>query len=111
MAIHRLATQLGVAQARTLVLFDEPVGTDQACRLGLVNEICEEPAVRGEHYAAALAASRPRDASVRRQLLLEAATSTHESALGTHMAACHRALLREPEAVEAPMAMATLVGS
>jgi isomerase DpgB len=111
MAIHRLATQLGAAQARALVLFDMPVDADKACRLSLVHEICDEPAMRGDQFAASLAMSRPQDTSVRRQLLLEAAAATHEGALGTHMAACHRALLREPKAVEEPMALATLDNS
>lgn len=111
MAIHRLATQLGVAQARTLVLFDMPVDAETACRTSLVHELCDEPAMRGGQIAASLARSRPQDASVRRQLLLEAAASTHEGALGTHMAACHRALLREAQPAEAPMALAALDNS
>ena len=111
MAIHRLATQLGAAQARALVLFDMPVDADKACRLGLVHEVGDEPLVRGEQFAASLAMSRPLDTSVRRQLLLEAATATHEAALGAHMAACHRALLREPRPVEDPMPLATLENS
>ena len=108
MAIHRLAAQLGVAQARALVLFDVPVDAARASALGLVQEVCDEPAMRAEQFAATLAAGRPQDTSVRRQLLLEAATSTHEGALGTHMAACHRALLRQSRPVEAPMALAAL---
>jgi isomerase DpgB len=95
MAIHRLATQLGVAQARTLVLFDTTVEGDQAIQLGLIQRIAADPTAASSQFLANLRASGIQDVSVRRQLLLEAQNSSHESALGAHMAACDRALRRE----------------
>jgi len=95
MAIHRLATQLGVAQARSLVLFDATVEGEQAIRLGLVQRIAADPMAAGAQFLADFRASGIQDVSVRRQLLLEAPNSSHESVLGSHMAACDRTLRRE----------------
>lgn len=95
MAIHRLAIQMGVAQARALVLFDSVVEGDQALRLGLVQRIAPDPMAASLEFLAALRGSGIQDVSIRRQLLIEAATSSHEDVLGSHMAACDRTLRRE----------------
>jgi isomerase DpgB len=95
MALHRLATQLGVAQARALVLFDQSIGSDRALGLGLINSISNDPMATAHAFIATLEAAGVQDVSIRRQLLLEASASSHEGALGTHMVACSRALRRQ----------------
>jgi isomerase DpgB len=95
MAIHRLATQLGVAQARALVLFDQSISSDKAVGLGLIHSISNDPMSTAHVFIASLEAAGVQDVSIRRQLLLEAVASSHESALGTHMVGCSRALRRE----------------
>jgi isomerase DpgB len=108
MAIHRLATQIGVAQARPLVLFDARLDAEDARRLGLVHAITLDPVSAAYTFIAALAAARVNDVSIRRQLLLEAAGASHESVLGSHMAACDRALRRAAAPAKALAAVAAL---
>jgi isomerase DpgB len=91
MALYRLAQQAGVAGIRRAVLFGSPIDAGEALDLYLVDELADD-------VAAALAATpRPqggsgRDLAVRRRLMLDATTTTFEDALGTHLAACDRAL-------------------
>lgn len=101
MAIHRLVTQLGVAQARALVLFDRPIGSSRALDLGLVHSLSNDPRAAAHAFVSYLKTANVQDVPIRRQLLLEGAVSLHESALGLHMVACSRALRREAVALAA----------
>ena len=98
MAVHRLAGQLGLVRARRLVLFGAALTAAEAVQAGLLDEIVPDP-------AAGLAAARELSARVtgsehalRRRLLLEAATTGYEEALGAHLAACDRTLRRRQAA-------------
>nr|CAQ52619.1 enoyl-CoA hydratase/isomerase [Streptomyces violaceoruber] len=94
MLVYRLANQLGVARARSLVLFGTALSAQRAAEVGLVDEVTETvAAVTAERLA------RARDfagteLAIRRRLLLDAAATSFEDALGTHLAACDRALRR-----------------
>ncbi|WP_441247489.1 enoyl-CoA-hydratase DpgB [Kitasatospora sp. McL0602] len=94
MSVYRLANQVGIAGARRAVLFGAPIPALRALELGLVDELVEEA---GQAKAVeAVAASAGRWTGMRRQLMLDAATTSFETALGSHLAACDRVLRREP---------------
>lgn len=92
MAVHRLANQIGVAHARRTVLFGDEIDAATAARLGLVDEVTEDPARVGREMADALRRHTTTDLPVRRRLLLDAVGTTFEEALGPHLAACDRTL-------------------
>jgi isomerase DpgB len=91
MALYRLANQVGVARVRRAVLFDVPVTASAAVELGLLDQVADSIA-DAEAIADAFAPRPDSDVAVRRQLLLEATTTTFEDALGRHLAACDRVL-------------------
>jgi len=92
MAVHRLAHQIGVARARRLVLFGDEVDAGTAADLGLVDEVSGDVVRAARDVAEALRFRGGVDLPVRRRLLLDAATTTFEDALGAHLAACDRSL-------------------
>jgi isomerase DpgB len=93
MALYRLANQIGVSRVRRAVLFGAPVDPATALEWGLLDEVAAD----WDAARAAAASIRPGvDPGVRRQLLLESTTTTFEDALGRHLAACDRALRRDP---------------
>ncbi|GGM71049.1 enoyl-CoA-hydratase DpgB [Dactylosporangium sucinum] len=97
MALHRLAQQLGVAQARRLALFGAVVGAEQALRMGLVDEIVadDEAAAAAVDRAAGLVDGLAgSELAIRRRLLMDATTTTFEDSLGAHLSACDRVLGR-----------------
>lgn len=94
MAIHRLAQQLGVARARRIALFGPELSAWQALELGLVDEVAEDPQAAAANALENLSGARGRDIAVRRRLLMDAASTDFEDALGPHLAACDRALRR-----------------
>jgi isomerase DpgB len=92
MALHRLAQQAGVAAARRLVLLPGEVTAERLHHTGLLDEVTDDlsDAVTAlRERAARTAGAEP---AIRRRLLLDAATVPFEEALGTHLAACDRAL-------------------
>ncbi len=92
MALYRLAQQAGVARIRRAALFGRPIEAAEALDLNLVHELTEnlDSALA---TAPELAVARP-DLAIRRRLLLDAATTSFEEALGAHLAACDRLLRR-----------------
>ncbi|GAA4239893.1 hypothetical protein GCM10022254_62520 [Actinomadura meridiana] len=94
MALFRLVQHLGVAWARKVVLWGVDLSGDRAVELGLIDEISTDLA-EAIHTAAVLRGriSGP-ETTVRRQLVLEAASAEYEEALGAHLAACDRELRR-----------------
>ncbi|PPK66535.1 enoyl-CoA hydratase/isomerase family protein [Actinokineospora auranticolor] len=91
MALYRLANQVGVARVRRAVLFDVPVTASTAVELGLLDQLA--PSLdAATHLANTFTPTPASDVAVRRQLLLEATTTTFEDALGRHLAACDRVL-------------------
>jgi isomerase DpgB len=97
MAVYRLAQQAGVARIRRAVLFGIPIGATEALDLHLVDELAEEPSTATAELVGNL--SGP-ELAIRRQLMLDATSTSFEEALGTHLAACDRALRNAgPEAI------------
>ncbi|MGW7291962.1 enoyl-CoA-hydratase DpgB [Streptomyces xiamenensis] len=94
MALHRLANQLGVTRARSLVLFGSTLAAPQAASAGLLDEIAEDTdtaVAAARRIAGGLSGS---ELALRRRLLLDAPSTTFEDALGAHLAACDRTLRR-----------------
>ncbi|MFI0484450.1 enoyl-CoA-hydratase DpgB [Actinomadura sp. 9N215] len=97
MAVYRLAHRAGVARARELVLFGTEMGAERACEMGALDMVVAGPEAAEEAVTAMLAALgglAGSELAIRRRLLLDAVTTGHEEALGTHLAACDRALRR-----------------
>jgi isomerase DpgB len=95
MALHRLVQQTsGVAAIRGAALFGTPLDAARALELHLVDEVTDD--VPGALAAAAgrVAGFAGSELAIRRQLLLDAHTVAFEEALGSHLAACDRALRR-----------------
>jgi isomerase DpgB len=90
MAVYRLVQQAGVARIRRAVLFGIPIGAPEALELHLIDELAQEPGTVAELIGGF---SGP-DLAIRRQLMLDATTTSFEEALGSHLAACDRALRR-----------------
>ncbi|GGO95607.1 enoyl-CoA-hydratase DpgB [Wenjunlia tyrosinilytica] len=92
MALFRLATQIGVHRARRSALFGAATTAEKALALGLVDEITDDPEEAVGVAVKNFQGARAGDISVRRRLLMDAMSSTFEDALGSHLAACDRAL-------------------
>lgn len=90
MATWRLARYVGVGHARRLILRGDAVGTDEAVRLGLLDDVREtlDHADLTAHYRPATAVA----AALARRLLLESAETQYEDALGNLLAAQFRAI-------------------
>lgn len=94
MALYRLASQAGAAAIRGAVLFGAPIGAAEALHLHLVDKVTDDPdGALADSPAMTGPLSGP-ELSIRRQLMLDAATASFEDALGAHLAACDRALRR-----------------
>lgn len=92
MLLFRLARQAGAASIRRAVLFGDPIPAAEAVAMGLIDELTADTTV-GLAAATVLAEAIPgAELAIRRQLMLDAQSVTFEDALGTHLAACDRAL-------------------
>ncbi|MFC9503535.1 enoyl-CoA-hydratase DpgB [Streptomyces sp. NPDC057002] len=93
MAVHRLTQRVGVSLARRLTLCMSGTGvleSYQALDLGVVDEITD---ALDDRVAKVLAGSPSGvEARLLRSLILDAPRTSFEDALGTHLAACDRAL-------------------
>ncbi|WP_229399200.1 enoyl-CoA-hydratase DpgB [Micromonospora okii] len=94
MAVHRLVHQVGVARARQIVLWGDELSARRALDIGLVDEITADAAEAIQAAVVLLGRAAGSDLRARRQLLLEAASTPFEDALGPHLAACDRELRR-----------------
>lgn len=94
MAVFRLVRLLGSGRARRAVLFGDPIDADQALALGLADERVDDPDTALANMVRRYVDVCGSELAVRRQLLLDAATTPFEDALGSHLAACDRALRR-----------------
>jgi isomerase DpgB len=95
MAIHRLVNQIGVARTRQLLMGSHEITAQQALNIGLIDEIAETTLTAAISVAILRFGSMScKEFSIRRQLLLEASTTSFEDALGTNLAACDRELRR-----------------
>ena len=93
MAMHRLVNQIGLSRTRQVLLVGA-VPAERALAYGLVDEIADDADDAIRRAVRAFATVPGAELAVRRQLLLEAAASSFEDALGTHLAACDRELRR-----------------
>lgn len=98
MGLYRLVNQVGYARVRRSVLLGAAIGAERALALDLVDEVAGDVAGAVASAVAVLATAGP-DVAVRRQLMLDATTTTFEEALGRHLAACDR-VLRHPRTEE-----------
>lgn len=95
MAVYRLIRQAASAPAaRRAVLFGAPVGAAAALAIGVVDEVTDDVAAAVATASELGAAAPGTELAVMRQLMQEALTTSHEDALGAHLAACDRALRR-----------------
>jgi isomerase DpgB len=95
MAIYRLVRQAaGAAGARQAVLFGRPIGAGAALAMGLIDEVSVNAASALAKAREVAAAAEGAELAIRRQLMLEALTTSFEDALGVHLAACDRVLRR-----------------
>ncbi|MFJ2773986.1 enoyl-CoA-hydratase DpgB [Streptomyces sp. NPDC087300] len=93
MALHRLAHRVGVTGARRLALCMAGAGALDAAtakELGLVDEITD--AVEDRIDTVVSGSPAPGDIRLLRGLIMDAPATSFEEALGTHLAACDRAL-------------------
>ncbi|WP_328341099.1 enoyl-CoA-hydratase DpgB [Micromonospora sp. NBC_00421] len=94
MSVHRLVQHLGMARARQIVLWGVTLALPKAIELGLVDQVGSD-LDETVHTAMVLTGQiSDQEMTVRRQLLLEAASVGHDEALGLHLAACDRELRR-----------------
>ncbi|WP_320775477.1 enoyl-CoA-hydratase DpgB [Streptomyces sp. CRN 30] len=92
MAGYRLVQLAGAAGVRRAVLFGLPVEGPEALRLGLADDLVDDPAAAVAAVAGLTSGLAGKELAIRRQLLFDAATTSFEDALGPHLAACDRAL-------------------
>jgi isomerase DpgB len=95
MALYRLARQAaGAAQVRRAALFGTPIDAVTAQAMGVIDEVADNVTFPIEKAMEVAAAAGGTELAIRRQLVLEAPTTTFEDALGIHLAACDRVLRR-----------------
>jgi isomerase DpgB len=92
MTLYRMANQLGVAPVRRLALFGVEIGAARAAGLGLVDEVGDDVVALAREALEILGGVPGRELAIRRRLLLDATTTSYEDALGSHLAACDRAV-------------------
>ncbi|MEU0166673.1 enoyl-CoA-hydratase DpgB [Streptomyces iakyrus] len=102
MALYRLAGHgPHAAPIRHAVLYGTPVGAADALALHLVDELTDDVPKALRLAAARARAVSGTELAIRRQLLHEAAGTSFEEALGTHLAACDRVLRRATSGAQA----------
>lgn len=95
MALYRLVRQTaGAADGRRAVLFGAPIEAAAAQALGVIDEVVGDAATALAKARELTAVASGTEHAIRRQLMLEAPTTSFEDALGVHLAACDRVLRR-----------------
>jgi isomerase DpgB len=94
MALYRLARQGAATRLRRAALLGTPVDAEQAVAAGLIDVVADRPDDVRTELAAVAGAVAGKELAIRRQLLLDASEHSFEEALGSHLAACDRALRR-----------------
>nr|UNQ78292.1 enoyl-CoA hydratase/isomerase family protein [Microbispora sp.] len=92
MSVYRLSQQAGVARVRRAVLFGVPIEAKEALGLHLIDELGDAPADALAAIPRLTGALAGPEVAIRRRLMLDATTTSFEDALGSHLAACDRAL-------------------
>jgi isomerase DpgB len=94
MELYRIVHEIGLARARKIVLWGDMVTAGQALELGIVDQVSADAADAVRSAVLLLGRMSGGENAIRRQLLVEATTTTFEEALGVHLAACDRELRR-----------------
>ncbi|WP_212818784.1 enoyl-CoA-hydratase DpgB [Polymorphospora rubra] len=94
MALYRLIRHGIGSGVRRAVLLGAPIDAGEAVAVGLVDVVTDEPGSVLAQVAAAAGGVAGKELAIRRQLMLEAAGREFDEALGSHLAACDRALRR-----------------
>jgi isomerase DpgB len=94
MALYRLARQGAGTRLRKAALLGLPVEAEQAAAAGLIDVVVDEPDAVLTELAAVAGTIAGKELAIRRQLILDAGDHSFEDALGSHLAACDRALRR-----------------
>jgi isomerase DpgB len=94
MALFRLGRTGAVAGLRRAALLGTPITAGQALAAGVVDVVTDQPQAALAEVATAAATVTGKELAIRRQLLLDAPQNSFEEALGSHLAACDRALRR-----------------
>ena len=98
MSLYRLARQGGVRGVRRAALLGTPIEAAEAVALGLLDTVVDEPGATLAELAARAGTITGSELAIRRQLLQDADRTSFEEALGSHLAACDRALRRSVQA-------------
>lgn len=94
MALFRLARYVGGAAVRRAALFGAPIDARQAGELGLFDLVVDSAGPALLELAELAEGVGGKELAIRRQLLADASRTSFEDALGSHLAACDRALRR-----------------
>ncbi|MEU2035445.1 enoyl-CoA-hydratase DpgB [Nocardia amamiensis] len=97
MGVYRLAAQVGIGRARELAVQGRALTAELARACSVIDAVAE-PGAEADAVATGLAifeSSVGSEIAIRRRLVLDAATTRFEDALGAHLAASDRTLRRE----------------
>jgi isomerase DpgB len=94
MALFRLGQQAGPARIRQALLFGTPIEASEALALGLIGQLTDDLEGALATTAESLRTWAGAELAIRRHLMFDAAATSFEDALGSHLAACDRAVRR-----------------
>nr|AGS77341.1 DpgB [Actinoplanes sp. ATCC 53533] len=94
MALYRLARQGARWRLRKAGLLGTPIGAEEAAAAGLIDVVVDHADEVLAEIAAVAGTITGKELAIRRQLMLDAPEHSFEEALGSHLAACDRALRR-----------------
>nr|ADU56169.1 hypothetical protein CA915-48 [uncultured organism CA915] len=94
MALYRLARQGTGAPLRKAALLGTVIAAEAAVAAGLIDIVVDEADEAVVAITAASATVSGKELAIRRRLMLDAPQQSFEDALGSHLAACDRALRR-----------------
>jgi isomerase DpgB len=95
MALYRLGRQLGESRARQFVLDSTTLTAERGVDLGIIDIVSRDvgPSLQ-QTFTQFLQHAPPRDYPISRRLLHDCVAPSFEEMLGSHLAACDRALRR-----------------
>lgn len=94
MALYRFVNHVGLAKSRRLIMAHAEINVQHAQDLGLIDEISEKTESTLQKIIASLRHDAGTEIAIRRQLILETASTTFDDAVGTYLASCDRELRR-----------------
>jgi isomerase DpgB len=94
MFLYRLGRQSFPGAIRRAVLLGGPIDAAAALRAGLIDEVTDQPATAVAALDELASQIVGKEMAIRRQLAFDASRTSFEDALGSHLAACDRALRR-----------------